>query len=207
MFKDREEAGEILGEELLERDIEGDLVLAIPRGGLPVGKKVAEKLGVELDVIAAGKIGAPGNPELGMGGVAFDGSYWLDRGLIERLDAGRDYVSGQIRKERKISREKMEFMRGNDEIFDVKGKDIVLVDDGVATGSTAIASLRYLNRSKAGKIVFAAPVGPSNLPGNIRREADQVVILNTSESFGSVGMYYEDFQQVTDEEARKYLSS
>lgn len=207
MFKDRIEAGEKLGEELVDRGIDADIVLAIPRGGLPVGKKVSEKLGVELDVIAASKIGAPGNPELGMGGVVFDGTYWLDRGLIERSGAGRNYVRDQIQHERSNAREKMEFMRGDKELYDIKGKNIVLVDDGVATGSTAIPSLKYLNKSKAGKIVFAVPVGPSNLPENIRREADQVIILNSSDTFGSVGTYYEDFSQVSDKEAREYLKA
>jgi putative phosphoribosyl transferase len=203
MFKDRKEAGEKLGEELRSRGIEADLVLAIPRGGLPLGRKVADILDAELDVIVASKIGAPGNPELALGAVASDGSTFLNDDMIERLGVSQGYLDRQIEEEAENAGQKLEFMREEEPEFE--DKKIVVVDDGIATGATAKACLRQLKNLGAEKIIFAAPVGPEGIEEELKKEADEVVILETPPSFGSVGLYYENFDQVTDEEAKAYL--
>ncbi len=203
--RDRTDAGEKLGEELVSLGIEADIVLAIPRGGLPLGREVADALDAELDVIVASKIGAPGNPELAIGAAASDGSYWLNEEMIARLDVDQRFIDEGIEREAENAREKLEFMRGQEELPELEGKRVVVVDDGVATGSTAIACLRQVKNAGAGKVVLAVPVGPRGTEEKLGGEADEIIVLETPRSFGAVGAFYEDFEQVTDEEARRYL--
>lgn len=203
MFKDREDAGEKLGEELRSRGIEADLVLAIPRGGLPLGRKVADILDAELDVIVSSKIGAPGNPELALGAVTSDGSIFLNDDMIERLGVSQGYLDRQIEEEAENARQKLEFMREEEPEFE--DKQIVVVDDGIATGATAKACLRQLKNSGAEKIIFAAPVGSEGIEQELSEEADEVVIPEMPPNFGLVGLYYENFSQVTGEEAKEYM--
>lgn len=204
-FKNREEAGEKLAEELERREIKADIVLAIPRGGLPLGKKVADKLNAKLDVIVASKIGSPNNPELGIGAVASDGSYWLNEELIESIGIDKEYIEKEVEREAENAREKLIFMRGKEKMPDLKDKKVIVVDDGVATGSTAIACLREISNSEIEKLTLAVPVGPPDTVEKLKKEVDELVILETPTSFGSVGSFYRDFQQVTDKEAKSYL--
>lgn len=205
VFKNREDAGRQLAEHLEQRDLDIDLVLAIPRGGLPVGRQVADHLKVPLDVVVASKIGAPGNPELAIGAAASDGSYWLDEELIGRLEADREYVEQERKKESENARQKLEFMRGTGGLPDVQGKTVAVVDDGIATGSTARACTRQLEDAGAEKVILAVPVGPAKAATELEKEVDEVVIMDTPHHFGAVGAFYQNFEQVTDEEAREYL--
>lgn len=205
MFENREQAGEKLAEELQNRGIRADLVLAIPRGGLPLGRKVADVLDTELDVVVAQKIGAPDNPELAIGAVASDGSYWLNEDMIQRSGIQDEFVEQGIEKEKQNAREKLEFMREEAGMPEIKGKDVIVVDDGVATGATAIACLRQLRNSGVEKVILAVPVGPEDTEEKFSDEADKVILLENPSFFGSVGSHYKNFGQVSDEEARKYL--
>ncbi|MFB6245936.1 MAG: phosphoribosyltransferase [Candidatus Nanohaloarchaea archaeon] len=207
VFQDREEAGKKLGKELVARDLEADIVLAIPRGGLPLGREVADALDTELDVIVASKIGSPGNPELAIGAAASDGSYWLNEELIDRMGVDQEFIDEAIEKEAENAREKLEFMRGEEELPEMGGKQVVVVDDGVATGSTAIACLRHIRDAGAEKVVLAVPVGPRDTRERLADEADEIVVLETPKAFGAVGRHYRDFEQVTDEAAREYLET
>ena len=139
MFENRLAAGERLGERLAERDFEADVVLGIPRGGLPVARPVADALGVPLDVVVASKIGAPGNPELALGAVAADGSAWLNDTLIDRLGVDEGYVGREREREATAASEKEARYRDADVIPDFEGSAAILVDDGLATGATAVA--------------------------------------------------------------------
>lgn len=204
-FKDREEAGKRLGEELQSGNMRPDLVLPIPRGGLPVGRKVADFLNAELDVVVASKIGAPGNPELGIGAVASDGSYWLNQDMIESHEIPEEFVEESIEREASNASEKLEFMRGEEELPEIRGRKTVVVDDGIATGGTAIACLRQLRKGGAEEVILAVPVGPQDAEEKLKDEAGEIVILETPEVFGSVGSHYRNFKQVTDEEAKAYL--
>jgi predicted phosphoribosyltransferase len=205
MFENRLAAGERLGERLAERDFGADVVLGIPRGGLPVARPVADALGVPLDVVVASKIGAPGNPELALGAVAADGSAWLNDTLIDRLGVDEGYVDREREREATAASEKEARYRDADVIPDFEGSAVILVDDGLATGATAVACLRQLQEAGAERVVFAAPVGSQSALSRTERDADEVVCLDTPANFGAVGQFYRSFDQVPDEEALRYL--
>lgn len=203
MFLDREEAGEKLGRALVERlgDTPGSevVVLAIPRGGVIVGEAVAEALGASLDVVVPRKLGAPGNPELGLGAIA-PGIRVLDEHLIRALGVDAGFLESQIqREEREIERREHAYRDGRPPL-DVRGRICVVVDDGVATGGTAVAALRWARGQGAARTILAVPVAPPQVAKRLVEEADDVVVLATPEPFFAVGQWYEDFAQTTDEE-------
>lgn len=204
-FRDRIDAGERLAEALDERNVDADIVLAIPRGGLPLGRAVADALDLPLDVIVSSKISAPGNPEYAIGAAASDGSAWLDEEAIELVGASEDYLEREREREAEKAREKARRYRGGRGEPDLSGKTALIVDDGVATGSTAIAAVRLARAKGAERVVVAVPVGPPGTIDDLRAEADEVVCPKVTPAFSAVGQFYENFQQVTDEEAMAYL--
>jgi putative phosphoribosyl transferase len=204
-FADRSDAGQRLAAELVERGIDADLVLAIPRGGLPLGRIVADALDAPLDIVVASKIGAPGNPEYAIGAVASDGSVWLDDDAIDRLDVSDAYVDRERDAEIEAASEKAARYRGDRTTPDPTGKSVVVVDDGAATGSTALAALRLVREGGAERVVLAIPVGPPETVEELERVADAVVALRTPAQFDAVGAFYDRFDQVSDEEAMAYL--
>ncbi len=204
-FADREDAGERLADLLREDGVEADIVLAIPRGGLPAGRAVADRLGVPLDVVVARKMGAPGNPELAIGAVASDGSAWLNDDLIDRLGVGEPYVDEVREREAENARAKLERYREGREEPDLDGKRVVVVDDGVATGATMTACLRQVRNAGADRVVVAVPVGPPDTLEMLRGEADAVYAVERPPGFTAVGAYYDRFDQVQDAEAVTYL--
>lgn len=206
-FKDRTDAGQQLASAIAERGFGADLVLAIPRGGLPLGRAVADTLGVPLDIVVASKISAPNNPEFAIGAAASDGSAWLDRDTIERLGVEEPYVEREREREAENARTKAERYRGDREPTDLGGKSVVVVDDGVATGSTAIAAVRLVRAQDAAQVVLAVPVGPPDTIAELEAEADEVICLATPSQFRAVGQFYDRFDQVSDEEAIGYLES
>ncbi len=205
MFDDRIDAGNRLAESLDERGVEADLVLAIPRGGLPVGRAVADRLGVPLDVVVAEKLGAPWNPELAIGAVAGDGSVWLNDGLVENLGIADEYLEDVRSEEAENARAKVDRYRGGEATPDLSGKRIVVVDDGIATGATSIACLRQVRNAGASRVVLAVPVASPDAVERLRREADEVVAVEVPRWFGAVGAFYRDFRQVSNDEAISYL--
>ncbi|SFC52340.1 Predicted phosphoribosyltransferase [Halobiforma haloterrestris] len=204
-FDDRTDAGERLGEELRERGIDADIVLAIPRGGLPLGRAVADALDAPLDVVVAKKIGAPGNPEYAIGAVASDGSVWRNEQAFRGVTVDEEYFEEQREIEAEAARAKADRYRSGRSPPDFDGKTVVVVDDGVATGSTARACLSRLETSDADRVVLAVPVGPPDTIAALEEQADQVVSLETPTGFRGVGQFYRDFAQVSDEEAMDYL--
>jgi len=206
-FTDRTEAGTQLGEALRERELDVDIVLAIPRGGLPLGRAVADVLDVPLDVVVASKIGAPGNPELAIGAVASDGSVWRNEEAFHGTGADEEYFEREREREAENARKKSDRYRGEEAEPDLTGKTVAVVDDGVATGSTVRACLQMLRNSDAARIVLAVPVGPPDTVHELQALADEVVCLETPSSFTGVGQFYERFDQVSDEEAMAYLES
>jgi predicted phosphoribosyltransferase len=205
MFRDRTDAGEQLAALLDDHDVTADIVLAVPRGGLPVGRIVADALGVPLDVAAARKIGAPGNPELAIGAVAADGTVYLDESAVDSVGVDESYIERAIEREQRTAREKLERYRGDRPPVDLRDRTVVLVDDGVATGATTIACLRQLRGAGAGRVVLAVPVGPPDTIERLHTEADEVVCVATPPSFRAVGQFYDSFDQVPDEAAMAYL--
>jgi predicted phosphoribosyltransferase len=204
-FRDRSDAGERLGEALRERGVDADLVLAIPRGGLPLGRAVADALDAPLDVVVAQKIGAPGNPEYAVGAVASDGTVWRNEGAIRRTGADETYFERERETEAENARRKVDRYRGERPAPELAGKSVVVVDDGVATGSTVRAALLMLDGAGAERVVLAVPVGPPDTVAALGELADEVVCLRTPSDFRGVGQFYERFDQVSDEEAVSYL--
>lgn len=205
MFEDRTDAGRKLADLLQDRGVEVDVVLGIPRGGLPVARPVADALGAPLDVVVASKLGAPNNPEFAIGAVASDGSLWRDDDLIDRLGVGEAYVEREREAEAREAREKLERYRGIAEPPDLEGKRVLVVDDGLATGATVTAALRQVREVGASRVVLAVPVASPNSVERLREEADEVIAVETPTNFRAVGQFYESFAQVSDEEAMSYL--
>ena len=204
-FHDRTDAGAQLATELRERAIDADIVLAIPRGGLPMGRAVADALDVPLDVVVAKKIGASGNPEYAIGAVAADGSVWRNEEAFDFRDIDEAYFERARREEAENARQKADRYRGDRPAPDLAGKTVVVVDDGVATGSTARACLEQVRHADAAHVVLAIPVGPPDSVTELAELADEVVCLRTPPNVRGVGQFYERFDQVSDEEAMEYL--
>lgn len=204
MFRDRTDAGEQLADALERRGIEADVVLAIPRGALPLGRAVADRLGAPLDVVVAKKLGAPFNPELAIGAVAEDGALWLNRRLIDDLGVRNEYIETKRQEEREAASAKAQRYRKGPPP-NLSGKRVVVVDDGVATGATMRACLQRVRDDNPARLVVAVPVGPPDTLDELREIADEVVAIETPSAFRAVGAYYRNFDQVSDEEAKAYL--
>jgi predicted phosphoribosyltransferase len=200
MFSDRRDAGEQLADRLVSDGVDADLVAAIPRGGLPVGRVVADRLGVPLDVVVAVKLGAPGNPELAVGAVAGDGSVWHNDALIARLGVDDDYLREEESRKQATAAAKVREYRGGAPLADLAGRTVVIADDGLATGATALACVRQVQAAGAEAVVLAVPVAAAE-------SAARVVAVEQPPHFGAVGQYYRDFGQVSDTEALSYLDS
>lgn len=200
MFDNRTDAGNQLAALLEEREIEADIVLGIPRGALPVARPVADALDVPLDVIVSKKMGAPNNPEYAIGAAASDGSVYRNEDAIERLGIDEEYIEQEREKAAATARDKEENYRQG-EPPDLEGKRVVIVDDGVATGATAIACIRMVKEAGAEHVVLAVPVGPPHSLDELAEEADEVIAVEEPQDFRAVGQYYRQFGQVTDEQA------
>jgi predicted phosphoribosyltransferase len=206
MFRNRTDAGNRLAALLHEEGVVADVVLAVPRGGLPIGRAVADELDAPLDIVAARKIGAPSNPELAIGAVASDGTVWLNEGLVDTLGVGEEYIERKRREEAEAAAAKLERYRRGRPPLGLGGKTVLVVDDGVATGATTTACLRQVREADPERTILAVPVAPPDTLLRLREEADEVFCVETPEYFGAVGAFYDDFRQVSDAEAMSYLS-
>lgn len=205
LFANRIEAGKRLASALSDFSTTNGVVLAIPRGGVVVGFEIARVLNFSLDVIVPRKIRAPDNPELAIGAVTEDGTMILDRDLVEYLEVSEAYIREESEHQQLEIRRRIKLYRGNISRISLKNLDVIIVDDGIATGSTMKAALASVRKSGAKKVVIAVPVGPSSTIRELESQADQVVCLYTPESFHAVGEFYEDFSQTTDEEVKEIL--
>lgn len=199
-FRDRREAGRQLAATLQAYRDRRPYVLAIPRGGVVVGYEVAVALAAPLDVIVPRKLRAPYNPELAVGAVAHDGSVYLDSPLLRHLDVAEDYLRDETDIQRGEIRRRMLLYRGDRPQPVLNGAAAIVVDDGIATGSTMIAALRATRAAGPAVLVAAIPVAPAEIVGGLRREADDVICLYAPPVFYAVGQFYEDFGQTTDDE-------
>jgi len=204
LFKNRTEAGKRLASEL--RDVgKNSIILAVPRGGVVVGFEIAHALNFPLDIIITKKIGAPGNPELAIGAVAEDGTYLLDKGLVQMLGVPMSYIEAEIERQKTEIKRRLLTYRGDVPDPRIEGLIVILVDDGVATGSTLKAALRSLKNRGAKSVIVAIPVGPIDTIRELQREADRVVFLSTPEPFYAIGEFYENFEQTSDKEVIELL--
>ena len=205
IFADRVDAGERLAKDLADLAGSDCVVLAIPRGGVIVGEVIARELGAPLDVVVPRKIGAPGNPELAIGAVA-PGIRVLDPRMVGALGVTDRYLEREIaEREAEIERRQLAY-RGGRPPQPVEGRVAIVVDDGVATGSTAVAALRWARARGAERVVLAVPVAPPQSLERLRAEADEVVVLETPQPFLAVGEWYRDFDQTTDEQVMSALA-
>ncbi|MFF5290748.1 phosphoribosyltransferase [Paractinoplanes globisporus] len=205
MFADRDEAGRLLAAELahrLESDHSRPLVLALPRGGVPIGVQVAARLGGDLDIVLARKIGAPGRPEFGVGAVAEDGPPVFDEGTLAHLGITADDLSATVDAERAELARRVRRYRAGRPAPVAAGRTVILVDDGLATGATARAALRWLHGRSPRRTILAAPVCAPQARDALSAEgdADAVVCLSAPPEFRAVGQWYDDFHQLTDED-------
>ena len=207
-FRDRVDAGRQLGDRLAATWAGGTppLVLGLPRGGVAVAAEVARLLGADLDVLVARKIAAPGQPELALGALAEGGEPIWDAGLLARVGRRPEDLAGVVAAEREELARRVSAYRGERPLR-VRGRTVVLVDDGVATGATARAALRALRSQGAARLVLATPVAAPDRLAVLASDADEVVALMTPASFGAVGQWYGDFRQVTDDEVCAVLAA
>jgi putative phosphoribosyl transferase len=199
-FVDRVDAGKRLASALKNFSAEKGIVLAIPRGGVVVGYVIANTLNLPLDVIIPRKIGAPDNPELAIGAVAEDGTSILDQNLIKYLGVSREYVVEETERQKQEIRRRLKLYRQDTSYPDLKGLDVIVVDDGIATGSTMKAALASVKNRGAASIAVAVPVGPPSTIEELEKMADRVVCIYTPEFFQAIGEFYRDFNQTSDEE-------
>ncbi len=206
MFEDREDAGRQLGDLLRGKGYERPVVLGIPRGGVAVAAEVARALGADLGVIVARKLRAPRHPELAIGAVTADGTVYLNEELAEATRADEAYLDAEIARQAAQARAREEAFDGHRRPA-LAGRTVIVVDDGIATGATAVAAVRAAKAAGASKVVLAAPVAATASADMLREEADEVVCLIEDPSFYAVGQFYDDFRQVDDDEVKALLDA
>jgi predicted phosphoribosyltransferase len=206
-FQDRRVAGRYLAARLAAYANRGDVVvLALPRGGVPVACEVAKSLNAPLDVFIVRKLGVPGHEELAMGAVASGGVAVLNKRVVEGLQIPPPVIEAVAAKEREELARRERLYRGDREPHDVRGRTVVLVDDGLATGSTMKAAVTALRNQHPAKIVVAVPVAAEDSCAELRAMADDVVCAVTPEPFHAVGVWYRHFDQTSDDEVRSLLA-
>lgn len=205
MFKNRAQAGEELATALADWKGRNPLILAIPRGGVPVAFALWRHLGGDLDVTQPRKLRSPANPELAVGAVAPDGTMIIDDVLVERLGVTADYLRQEAARQQAESRRRLELYRGSRPLPAPAGRHVIIVDDGVATGATVLLALRLARQAAPATLLLAVPVAPPDSLARLQQEADQVVCLLAPAFFLAVGQFYEDFRPVSDDEVRRLL--
>ena len=205
LFADRHKAGKELAKKLRHYAFHSDvLVLALPRGGVPVGFEVAASLHAPLNVFIVRKLGVPFHQEYAMGAVASGGSYFLNENVLRQLHISREEVDNVLARETmEIKRRAHEY--GTTPLLEIENRTVILVDDGLATGSTMRAAIRAVHEQRPRRIVVAVPVAPLEVYHDIQSEVDEVVAVLTPENFCAVGEWYADFSQTTDDEVRELL--
>ncbi|HWP58418.1 MAG TPA: phosphoribosyltransferase [Candidatus Acidoferrales bacterium] len=207
VFEDRADAGQRLAQKLRNYADRSDvLVLALPRGGVPVAYEVARALGVPLDVFLVRKLGVPGHEELAMGAIATGGVRVVNETVIREIGISPETIDAVAEREAAELARREQLYRGEAPPPDVRGRTAILVDDGLATGASMRAAARALRRMEPSKIVVAVPVAAVDVCAELRREVDDVVCLVAPELFMSVGSWYGDFSQTTDDEVRELLA-
>ncbi|WP_371539628.1 phosphoribosyltransferase family protein [Streptomyces sp. NBC_00466] len=208
-FRDRREAGRDLAAELLTAAAAGDilrpLVLALPRGGVPVAAEVARALKAPLDVLVVRKIGVPGHPETGVGAIADDDPPLFDSRSLQWLGLSEDALAPTVADERTELHRREDLYRHGRPSLVCGGRTVILVDDGLATGVTARAAVRHLRRQAPERLLLAVPVGAADGIAALRQEADEVICLQQPELFQAVGQWYLEFDQTSDGEVIEIL--
>ena len=208
LFRDRRDAGRQLAAGLAPYRDSHPVVLALPRGGVPVGFEAAKALGAPLDVLLVRKIGAPGQEELGLGAIVdgHDPQLVLNEDVIRIVAPPPGYIEAEAQRQLAEIERRRQYYVGNRAPIPVDGRAVIVVDDGVATGATVKAGLRALTRHHPARLVLAVPVAPADTLRELAAECDDLVCLATPEPFYAVGPHYQDFRQTTDEEVGRLLA-
>jgi putative phosphoribosyl transferase len=204
-FRDRVDAGQILANKLSKYANQKPLVLGLPRGGVPVAFEVAKALKAPLDVYIVRKLGVPGQEELAMGAIATGDVRVLNKEVIDAFQISEEAIETETRKEKEELKRREGLYRGGRPTLDVTNRTVLLIDDGIATGSTIKAAIAALKKQKAGKIIVGVPVAPPSTIEELRKEVDEVVCVSTPEFFIAISLWYEEFPQTSDDEVRELL--
>ncbi|WP_101476817.1 phosphoribosyltransferase [Candidatus Nitrosotalea bavarica] len=205
IFKDRVDAAQKLAKKLEWIKKENPIILAIPRGGVVTGDVIAKILGLSLDIIVSRKVGAPHNPELAIGAVAHDGSFFPNSELINALGIPKNYLDEKIAEQMEDIEHRLVKFRGRTD-YDIKNRTVVLVDDGIATGATVFVALEWIKKQNPKRVIVAIPIGPRDTIERLSKMAE-VVVLDAPEAFGAVGEFYQSFDQVEDYQVAEIMSS
>ena len=204
-FEDRRDAGRKLAGKLLRLGDERPVVFGLPRGGVPVGYEISRAIGAPLDVFVSRKLGAPGQPEFGIGAVAAGGVRVLNKDVIRRLGIPDEYIERITAREVAEVNRRLRYFRGERPEPEVGGRTAILVDDGLATGVTARAAVEALRRRGPGRLVLAAPVCAAQTAELFESRVDELVCLASPSDLGAIGLWYKNFEQTTDEEVVQLL--
>jgi len=199
-FQNRREAGRKLGEKIKKENFENPLILALPRGGVPVASEVSQMLGVGLDVIIARKIGAPGHPEFGIGAISEESTTLFNPGAEYQFDLEGPEVKSIISEEEEELRRRLTHYRRGRKLPSLAKRTVILIDDGLATGATAAVAGKFLRTKSPLRLILAVPVCPQDINPRIREIFDEIICLKSPPNFRAVGLWYDDFTQVEDEE-------
>lgn len=199
-FYNRSEAGRRLLSMLRKYQNIPGVILAVPRGGIPVAYEVAKELNIPLEIVLVKKLGHPANNEYAIGAVGLHDSF-----VIPHEDVTEQYIGEETKRVRRRLLEMKKKFMGDKDPENIKGKTVIIIDDGIATGNTLLATIRILRKSHPTKIIVAAPVASQSAIEKLRKEADEIVTLMIPETFYGVGAFYEDFRQLTDEKVIEYL--
>lgn len=206
-FTDRRDAGKRLAAKLTHyKNNPSANVLGIPRGGVVVAQEIARALDVPLDVFITRKLGAPMNAELAIGAAASDGAVLLDQQLIQQLHISPKFIEHERAKQMREMQRRLEMYRRGKPPLGLQNKIVILVDDGIATGATVFAALRALKNQNPTRVILAVPVAPRQVLPQLRAACDELELLDAPEPFVAVGYFYQDFEQVADEEVVRILS-
>lgn len=206
IFRDRVEAGQVLAKKLQHFAGQKDaIVLALPRGGVPVGYEIAEALGIPLDVFLVRKLGVPGHEELAFGAIAMSGITVFNDEIIRQLDLKQTIIAAVIAREQIVLEERNKKYRGNRPYPDLKNRTVILVDDGIATGATMRAAAKAIRQLGCLQLIIAVPVAPREALTQFSQFANQIICLETPADFFAIGSWYEAFPQTTDAEVYRLL--
>lgn len=205
-FRNRADAGNLLAERLAQKGCGNAIVLGIPRGGVILADIVAKKLGADFDIVIPRKLGAPENEELAIGAVMEDGTSFTNHYLVNALRIPQDYIENEkTRQAAEITRRAAAYRKSGD--YRIAGKNAILVDDGIATGATVIASARWARKQNPSSLTVAVPVAPPQSVEVLEQEADSVIVMHTPRDFSSVGHFYEEFGPISDQQVMQIMRS
>jgi putative phosphoribosyl transferase len=204
IFADRKNAGRILAQNLLLFKNNNPVILALPRGGVPVGYEVAKKLDTKLDILIVRKIGSPKNPEFGVGAIAEGGTLLIDKETILSLGISTDLLKNLIEKEKKEIERQLMLYRKGEAITKLKNKTVIIIDDGLATGVTAKCAIKAVKLQQPRKVIFAAPVCAYDTSQSLCKDTETICQISPDE-LQAIGSYYKDFKQVSDEDVLQIL--